>query len=108
AQRTKTSAANQLQWQIALAQYREAISDPGAKDAWVALAEAHPNDAAIQSMIVTSAASAGTDREFFSRTIDRLRASSPENAQLWKVAKAQWLLASARGSFGGPERSDED
>src|SRR5207244_2450697 len=58
-----SATSQQLQWKVALAQYREAIGDAGAKAAWIALGDANPDDVAIQNLILKAARSASNDRD---------------------------------------------
>ncbi len=86
------SSADAMQWQIAVAQFREAAKDPDAAATWIALGDSHADNFALQSLILRSAEQAKQNREFFARTIDRVRALTGEDGSLWKSARAQFLL----------------
>src|SRR5205085_4440670 len=46
----------------------------------------------IQPNILNNARAARSDRDFILRTIERTRKLTGEEAQLWRFAKARWLL----------------
>jgi tetratricopeptide (TPR) repeat protein len=79
-------------WKLAIAKYQDLIGSADAKEAWIALGDANPNDLTIQSAILNGARAAKTDREFIARTIERTRALTGDEGQTWRVAKARWLL----------------
>lgn len=93
AARAAPAGIDALRWQMALAQLREATGDPAAAGTWIALGDAHPEDFAVQSLILRSAASARADRAFASRTIDRVRKLTGEDGTLWRLARARLLLS---------------
>ena len=86
--------ATSTEWRVAQAEYLEQINDPRAKDAWIALGDAHPDDVRIQNLILKEARSTITDRDFFSRTIDRLHKLTGDDALGWQFARARFLLTS--------------
>ena len=59
-------------------------NDPGAKDAWIALGDENADNVEVQNLILKVARSALTDRDFFSRTIDRLHKLTGDDALGWK------------------------
>jgi tetratricopeptide (TPR) repeat protein len=83
-----------VQWKLAIAQFRESIKDPDAKADWIALGDAYPNNIAVQNAILTIGLSARSDRDFTSRTIDRVKALTGEEGHLWRQERARWLLGS--------------
>jgi len=88
------AAANALQWDRVICQYREVSNDPAAAQAWQALGDAYPNDLAVQSTILFDEDSAWSNREFIDRTINRLKDLTGDEATSWKTARARWLLGS--------------
>lgn len=86
------SGADAMRWQVAIAQYREAIGDPDAPAAWIALGDANPTDFILQATILRAAA-AQTDREFYARTIDRVKSLTGPDGTLWRYARARFLLS---------------
>lgn len=85
------AAGNDMQWQIVVAQYLEAMGSPDATPAWVAIADAAPENAMIQQRVLGSMA-AWKDTEMINRVIENLKAQTSENAVTWRIARARWLL----------------
>lgn len=101
AARAKAGAAGDtLPWRIAVAQYLDAIGDASAARTWVELAEQHPRDLAVQSAALRTRARF-QDREFWKRTIGRVKDLTVENSQLWRLEEMRWLLTE-------PKLSDTD
>ncbi len=92
-----TDSGNAAYWERAVCQYREVSHDPDAAAAWEKLGNAHPNDVAVQTAILTTAESAWSDRTFVKTTIDRLKALTGDQAAEWKVAYSRWLLSGSGG-----------
>ncbi|HYO11384.1 MAG TPA: tetratricopeptide repeat protein [Tepidisphaeraceae bacterium] len=92
--RAKGATTQPVQWQLALAQYREIIRDADAAKDWVRLGDAHPNELTVQNTILKMATSARADRDFIARTIDRVRALTGPEGQTWKLERARWLIGS--------------
>lgn len=80
-------------WERAICQYREVSHDPDAAAAWEKLGDAHPNDVAVQTSILTAGESAWSNRAFIKTTIDRLKAITGDQATAWKIAYSRWLLS---------------
>ncbi len=93
-----SSAANAktqpVEWKVALAEYLEAVGDPSAKAAWIALGDSYPDDIRIQNLVLKEARSATSDRAFFARTIDRMHTLTGDDALGWRFARARYLLTS--------------
>jgi Flp pilus assembly protein TadD len=90
----KPGDADDVAWQLALAQYREWTADKQAAADWVRLGDAFPENLEVQRTILSAADTARTDRAFIARTIDRLRALTGDQGQQWKLERVKWLLAS--------------
>jgi tetratricopeptide (TPR) repeat protein len=84
-----------LQWRLAEAEYRDNTGDAaGARAAWIAIGDAHPDDPAVQSLILRSARGAWEDRAFVSRTIERVHQLTGDEGQLWRLSRAKLLMSS--------------
>lgn len=79
-------------WKLLICQYRDAVNDPQAKAAWIALGDAEPNNAVIQTAILKYGRSARSDREFYARTIDNVRKLTTDAGRLWRAHRARWLM----------------
>jgi tetratricopeptide (TPR) repeat protein len=97
------SAADTSQWRLVLCEYRDVINDPSAKSAWVALGDASPEDVTVQTAILKSSSSALSDRDFYLRTIERVRKLTGDSGVLWRLHRAKWLLASENHSKDSAE-----
>ena len=92
AARAKAGAAGEtVPWRLAVAQYLDGIGDASALTTWVQLADQNPKDLAVQSAALR-ARSRFQDRDFWRRTIDRVKQLTVENSQLWRLEDARWLL----------------
>lgn len=81
-------------WGVAVAQYLDAV-DPGRSlPEWAALCDRFPNDLAVQTAALRSPARFA-DRDFWNRTIERLKALSGEGGFTYRLERARWLLAAA-------------
>lgn len=80
-----------LPYRLAFSQYLETINDPGARDTWVALGEEFQDNLNIQTAIL-NAESPHEDRQFMRKTIDRVRKLTGDQANVWRIAQARWLL----------------
>lgn len=85
------TAQEKLGWRVAIAHYLETLNDPAAADAWIAIADDHPDDARVQQMALQRPVTA-SDREFTNRAIERLRSALGQNSLVWRLARAKWLL----------------
>ncbi len=92
--RAKKAATQPVQWQLAIAQYKEIIHDPSAIKQWTDLADANPDDLSVQNAVLKNAISARADRDFIARTIDRVRNLTGPEGQTWKLERARWLIGS--------------
>jgi tetratricopeptide (TPR) repeat protein len=92
--RASQSSGGGVEWDMAIAQYLESVSDPAAAGRWIALGDRYPEDLDVQRLILSAAESVRGDRAFFARTIERLRQLTGEAGQQWKLERAKWLLAS--------------
>ncbi len=86
-----SGSADAVAWKIARARYRDAMGDPAAKSAWIALGDHYPENVNVQQLAIKSRG-AWQDRQFIDRTIDRLQALSGEDGLSWRVARARWLI----------------
>ena len=85
-----------LPLRIAEATFLDATGDPAAGEAWVALADAFPEDIEVQRLALEARAPAA-DRDFRDRTIQRLQRLTGDRAVTWRLARAQWLLEAGTG-----------
>jgi tetratricopeptide (TPR) repeat protein len=97
---------NALNWDLANARYLELTGDPHAAATWIALGDANPNNLGIQQTIL-QIHSIATNRDFLSRTIERVHNLTGDNAITWKLAKAR-LILSGTGFGGSFARSQTD
>lgn len=82
---------NDATWQLAEARFEDEIGDASAIKLWVQLADAHPNDLTIQSDALASP-SRLSDRSFWRRVIDRVKAQTGSDGLLWQLEDARWQL----------------
>ena len=85
------TADEKLQWGLAVAQYLDLVAAPDALAKWVELADQRPNDLRFQTAALR-ARCRQQDRDFWKRTIDRVKRLTVENSQLWRLEEAKWLL----------------
>lgn len=101
----KQNAANDTNWRLALARFLDAVGDPAAKDEWIALADAKPEDLRIQLDAMRSPA-AGGDSAFIDRVSERVTKLGGGDAKsappLIRLAKARSMLS------GKPTRQVRD
>lgn len=90
---------NVLNWDLANARYLELTGDPRASAAWIALGDANPTNLGLQQTIL-QVQSVATNRDFLSRTIERVHSLTGDNAITWKLAKARLVLS------GNPSQQD--
>lgn len=78
-------------FRLAMANYLEKTKDKSATAYWVHLGDQLPDDLAVQQAALASEA-AYQDRDFYSRTIDRVHQLLGDDAMTWQIARARWLL----------------
>lgn len=81
-----------LAWQLAGARLHDAAADPDAARRWATLSDNHPDNLQVQHAVLESAAHR-TDRDLWRKAIDRLKAITGSEAQLWQVEDARRQLA---------------
>jgi len=79
-------------WQLTEAGFHDEVGDPGAIKLWIELADAHPNDLTVQSEALASP-SRQSDRQFWQRAIDRVKAQTGPSGLLWQLEDARWRLS---------------
>lgn len=90
------SPADDVQWRLAVARYLDLTNDPAALAKWIELADQNPKDLAVQSAALR-ARSRQQDRDFWKRTIDRVKQLTVENSPLARLEEARWLLTGPLG-----------
>ena len=98
----KTDPAQETAWRLADARFLDLIQSPEALPTWKKLADELPDELIVQQAAI-STPSTSTDRELQSRVIDRLQKLTGEGGQLWRLARARWLMT---GNFA-PTDSDQ-
>lgn len=91
AEENRRSHAGDAAWQLDDARFRDAIGQPDALGRWTALCDAHANDIRIQYAAL-SAPCRLSDRGFWERTIDRVKALTGPDGQAWQIEQARWVL----------------
>lgn len=86
------SHSENLRWQIARAQLADAAAEPDALKLWSALSDGHPQSLPAQLAALNSPART-QDRELWRRSIDRVKAITGPEGQLWQFEDARWQLA---------------
>jgi predicted Zn-dependent protease len=87
--------ADELRWQISRAQLADALGEQDSLKSWTALADAHPENLAVQFAILDSP-SHTKDRGLWRRSIDRVKAITGADSQMWQLEDARWQLAGDR------------
>ncbi|MCY2954751.1 MAG: tetratricopeptide repeat protein [Planctomycetota bacterium] len=88
-----TQPAEKLAWRLNWAQYLDQYKDPRAAAAWKSLVEdANLKDNLQVQRAALAAPSVQSNREFMSRTIERLRAITGEQAAGWRLARTEMLV----------------
>ena len=85
------TGGNEIGWSLVRARYLEQTNDDRAKDAWIELAEAAPENLRIQKLAVQADSTQG-DHGFIERVLGRLRELGGQQSLEWRMAKARWLL----------------
>lgn len=93
-------------WRLAWAQLLEEANDDRAAAQWAELADALPDNAAVQRAALGSR-SAQANRDLQRRVIDRLKAVVGETGVGWRLAEARWTLAGLAGLSGEQDRQRE-
>lgn len=106
AAREKAADRDAVRWRLAEAQLLEEVRDERAAKAWAALADAEPENAAVQRAAL-AAASVQSDRELKRRAIDRLRAAVGDEGMGWRLAEARWVLDGAAQATAAADRERE-
>ena len=87
----QVSDALGLQMEMARAAYLDRIADSGAIDAIKSLANAHPENAAVQTLVLESQ-TAWSDRQLISDAVSRLRSITGDNSTGWRLHEARRML----------------
>lgn len=77
-----------LAWRRARTRYLDLLGGEKARVAWIALADAYPNEASIQQEAVSTRTLA-SDWDFQTRAIERLRRLTGDNGLAWRLARAR-------------------
>ncbi len=88
------NARNDIAWASVIAQYLDAVNDPRADGIWRKLGEENPKSLAVQREILSRARGIRKDREFISKTINRLRDLTGQDGQQWRLERARFLVES--------------
>ena len=83
---------DKLDAQITLARYHQQVRDPQATQAWAELADAHPDNARVQRIVLDTNV-AWADLDLIARVLNRLEADHSQGLT-WQVARARYLLQS--------------
>lgn len=95
----RESHPNDTSWQLAEARFQDEVGEAGAIKLWMELADAHPTDLTIQSSALASP-SRLSDRSFWRRLIDRVKAQTGSDGLLWQLEDPRWQLT---GQTSGKE-----
>ncbi len=90
----KSPTKDDLQWKLLLARYLDLMQDPKAKDEWIALGDANPENLVVQQSAMESPG-ARADRGFMDRTIERVKSLTPGEGTRWRTARARWMMSGA-------------
>jgi tetratricopeptide (TPR) repeat protein len=82
-------------WLMARARYLDLIGHVSARDAWVALGDAYPEDMAVQQAVAEARAVRG-EWDFTQRTIDRIKQMTGPDGLGWRLAQARLFVESSR------------
>jgi len=81
-----------IEWELTRARFDEMVGSPDALARWKELGDSHPADVRVQYLILASAMRE-RDRAFWRRSIDRVKAITGPDGQLWQLEDARWQLA---------------
>lgn len=87
----KNNNPSTLQLEMARAAYLDRISDASANQVLSSLAESHPDNPSVQSLVLESR-TAWSDPQLVSETIARLKMATGENATGWRIQDARRML----------------
>lgn len=87
-----TPPGNPINWRVNRALLLERLGRPEAAAAWIAVGDGLPDNILVQQNALESL-SAWNDRPFIDRTIKRLRKLTGDEATIWRVQRARWLLS---------------
>lgn len=85
------AAGNDLQWQVATAQYLDLTGSKDALPAWSAIAKVAPDNPALLGQILNSR-KAWEDTAMIDGVINRLKSLTGDDTVAWRTARARWLL----------------
>jgi len=91
----KAAAPGDARWRLARAKYLDVTSNPGAKEAWIALGDSLPGELYIQQAAANAQCVRG-DWDFQQRTIDRMRVLTGEKSLGWRLARARLKVENPR------------
>ncbi len=89
---TDNTSRETVPWQLARARFLEQSDPQEAAPLWRRLGDAYPQNLDVQLAVLDEAESARGDREFISRTIDRLSEITGAGGRRWRLERARWLL----------------
>ena len=92
--------ADELNWQLAHAQFLDSTNHSDAARAWAALGEKYADEARVQRHMLTVRA-VQSDPALMRQSIDRLRQVSGDDGITWKLAHARWLLTPRADAASG-------
>jgi predicted Zn-dependent protease len=84
--------SSDITWQIAGARLLDATADAQAPRRWAEIGAQYPDNLQVQFAILRSP-SHQTDRTLWRQTIDRIKAVSGTDSQLWQIEDARWHLS---------------
>jgi len=89
--RAKPDAKSLVYWRLAQVRYLDLIQSPDAPRAWAKLADDCPDSLPVQESALSSPSN-GDQREFLSRTIERVRTLNHDAGETWRLARARWYV----------------
>ena len=94
--RKSSGSPDSRAWRVVLGRYHESTDRRRARDAWVRLARAFPEDPQVQQLVL-AARSVWSDRGFVDRTIERLKKIVGDRGVSWRLPRARWLARHESG-----------
>lgn len=98
----KLSDDDKLPLEILRAQILSRSGDPKAKETWIAIADAHPDNATVQWRVL-AAAPVRSDRPASGAILSRLKDQVGKESATWRLARSRWLLEDREGTEGALE-----